>query len=86
MPEQWKEKINDFKTHSVVKFPRIFQSLFYLLKFKDRAQICEFGTNKISWKKIKKFIGEELFAKMGDYWPIGQKEESYKAYEKLKFI
>lgn len=86
VPEQWKEKIKDFKTHSVVKFPRIFQSLFYLLKFRDRGQLCEPGTNKLHWKKAKKFVSEELFGKMGDYWPIGPKEENYKEYERLQFV
>lgn len=33
-----------------------------------------------------KFISEELFARMGDYWPIGSKEEPYKAYEKIAFV
>ena len=27
-----------------------------------------------------------MFAKMGDYWPIGAKEMTFKEYEKLKFI
>lgn len=86
MPEQWKEKIKDFKTHSVVKFPRIFQSLFYLLKYKERPVVCDKGTNKLLWKKAMKFLNDDLFGRMGDYWPIGQKEESYKEYEKLRFI
>jgi len=70
----------------VIKFPRIFQSLFYLLKFKERPHLCERGTNKLQWKKSSKFTNEELFGRMGDYWPIGPKEETYKAYEKLQFI
>lgn len=48
--------------------------------------MCETGTNKLVWKKAKKFVSEELFGKMGDYWPIGPKEENYKEYEKLQFI
>jgi len=49
-----------------------------LLKFRERGAVCERGTNKLSWKKSKMLINEELFGRMGDYWPIGQKEESYK--------
>jgi len=86
VPEQWKEKIKEFKIQSVIKYTRIFQSLFYLLKFRERGVLCEKGTNKLSWKKAKNFITNELFAKMGDYWPIGPKEETYKEYEKLQFI
>lgn len=31
-PEQWKEKLKEFAKHSVIKYPRIWQSLMYLLK------------------------------------------------------
>jgi hypothetical protein len=33
VPEQWKEKIRDFRNLYVIKFPRILQALFYILKF-----------------------------------------------------
>jgi len=87
VPEQWKEKIRDFKNLSVVKFPRIFQSLFYLLKFMNRDIVCERDTNKLSWKKTKVFLNnDDLFVRMSEYWPFGPKEEKYNEYEKLKFI
>lgn len=86
VPEQWKEKIRDFRSHYVVKFPRIFQTLFYLLKFREREYLCERGTNKLMWKKSKVFLNDDLFTKMGDYWPSGPKEDAYKEYERLKFI
>jgi hypothetical protein len=35
---------------------------------------------------VKLLINEELFKNIGDYWPIGLKEDSFKEYEKLKFI
>lgn len=27
-----------------------------------------------------------MFSRMGDYWPVGAKENNYKEYEKMKFI
>jgi hypothetical protein len=38
------------------------------------------------WKKSKVFLNDDLFTKMGDYWPSGPKEDAYKEYERLKFI
>ena len=86
VPEFWKDKLMEFKTHSVVKFHRLFQSLFYLLKFKERHLICDKGTNKLSWKKAKQHLNDDLFQKMGDYWPVGAKEDNYREYERLKFV
>ena len=87
VPEQWKEKIRDFRNLYVIKYPRIWQALFYILKFQDRAYLCERDTNKLEWKKVKVFLkDDELFSRMSEYWPFGPKEESYKEYQKLKFI
>lgn len=86
VPEQWKDRIADFKAQYVIKFPRIFQSLMYLLKYKQRELVCERGTNKLEWKKAKVLINDDMFARMGDYYPIGPKEDDYKEYEKLKFV
>mmetsp|Transcript_16567 Transcript_16567/g.28188 ORF Transcript_16567/g.28188 Transcript_16567/m.28188 type:complete len:363 (+) Transcript_16567:1091-2179(+) len=87
IPEQWKEKIKDLRFLSVIKHPKIFQSLFYLLKYYDRSSICERDTNKLSWKKTKAYLGnDELFQKMSEYWPFGPKEDKFNEYQKLKFI
>jgi hypothetical protein len=58
-----------------MKFPRIFQSLFYLLKYQARQTICERDTNKLQWKKTKLLLNDEMFARVGDYWPIGLKDD-----------
>jgi hypothetical protein len=78
--------MRDFRSIFVIKFPRIIQTLFYLLRFRERDYICEKGTNKLSWKKAKVFISDDLFAKMGEYWAYGPKDEEFKEYEKLMFI
>jgi len=57
------------------------------LKYQDRAYLCERDTNKLEWKKVKIFLkDDELFTRMSEYWPFGPKEETYKEYQKLKFI
>lgn len=86
IPEQWQDKIRDFRNIFVIKYPRIIQTLFYLLKFRERDYICERGTNKLSWKKAKVYINDDLFAKMGEYWPYGPKDEDFREYERLRFI
>lgn len=85
-PEQWKEKLIELKQLSVTKFPRIWQSVFYLLRYRERQFLCERDTNKLLWKKAKLNINEDFFTKLGDYWPIGPKEDAYKEYEKFAFI
>jgi hypothetical protein len=70
---------------------RVFQSVFYLLGY-NREEICERDTNKLEWKKAKHIIlgpsgdGADFFKRIGDYNPFGQKEETFKAYNRLKFI
>lgn len=32
------------------------------------------------------FINDDLFAKMGEYWAYGPKDEEFKEYEKLQFL
>jgi hypothetical protein len=87
VPEQWKEKIRDFRHLYVIKYPRIWQALFYILKFQDRPFLCERDTNRLEWKKAKSFLNnDELFIRMSEYWPFGPKEEAYKEYQKLKFV
>ena len=85
-PEQWQEKIVELKSLYVLKYPKIIQSLFYMLKYQERDHICERGTNKLEWKKAKMFINNDLFLRMADFWPPGAKEENYREYEKLKFV
>lgn len=85
-PEQWQEKVRDLRNIYVLKYHKIIQALFYLLQYQTREDICERGTNKLLWKKAKIFINDELFSKMGEYWPNGPKEDTFKEYEKLKYI
>ena len=40
----------------------------------------------LEWKKAKNFLNEEFFKRIGEYDPYGPKEDSYSAYQRLRFI
>ena len=63
----------------VIKMPRVLQVLFYMLRF-EREDICERDTNKLDFKKASAFIGDDLFKKMAEYNPLGQREQEFKEY------
>ena len=92
IPQQWLSRCQEFSNFNLIKYPRIFQSLIYLLKFKTREEVCEFDTNKLSWKYVRcSLVGKDaeemtLFKAIGEYNPFGPKEDEYKEYEKLEFI
>lgn len=88
---QWRESITAFTKSTVIKMPRVFQTLFYLLGY-NREDICERGTNKLEWKKAKLVLlggptgdGTEFFRRIGEFTPFGAKNDSFKAYQKLRF-
>ena len=83
--EKWKRDINDYKKFKVIKTPRVLQSIFYFLGY-NREDIWEENTNKLCWKKAKRFITDEFFNRLVQYNPIGQKTEEYKKYQKVNFI
>ena len=77
----------------VIKYKRIFQSLFYFLKFHERETICQKETNNLEWKKCREFLkanvgapSENLYRCMSEYRPFGPKDDEYKEYQKLLFI
>ena len=94
IPEQWLDRCREFSELNIMKFARIWQSVIYLTKYKERADICEFDTNKLSWKKVRAMMNvrsEEdgikcIFQCIGEYRPFGPKDDEFKEYQKLKFI
>lgn len=82
------------KNLHVIKFRRIFQSLFYFLKFKEREEICFEDTQRLEWKKCRKLLTKpeaeadenDFFFHLGKYWPFAPKEDEFKEYQKLVFI
>lgn len=77
-----------------MKFRRIFQSIFYLLKYQEREVICEKDTNSLEWKKTAPFFrinlenpdADNLYKRLTQYNPFGPKEDEYKEYQKIHFI
>ena len=92
VPEQWQEQIRLMQNLHVIKFRRIFQSLFYFLKYRERDEISYTDTNRLEWKKCRKLLAksakehEDLFSALGSYWPFAPKDDEYKEYQKLAFI
>ena len=84
-PEAWKQPFCDFRDLSIMKMPRVLQTLFYLLKYK-REEICERDTNKLDFKSIKPLINEDLFDRMSNYKPIGPNESEFEVYQQLDFL
>jgi hypothetical protein len=72
---------------TVIKYGRIWQSLFYLLKI-NREAVCEPGSNKLKWKLAKKVVAptSNLWDLMNDYEAVGQKDDEYKEYQSINFI
>jgi hypothetical protein len=71
--------------YNVVKMGRIWQTVFYLLRY-EREDICERDTNKLEWKKAKVLLNQEFLERLYYYDPIGPKEGDYKVYQCLSFL
>ena len=74
-----------FGKYHVIKMPKVFQALFYLLGY-TREDICERDTNKIEWKKARQILlgpnqdGAEFFKRIGEYNPFGPNEGHFTLY------
>lgn len=84
-PESWKKPLVELRQNSILKHPRVLQTLFYMLGY-TRDEICERGTNALDFKLLKDLINESLFQKMGNYKPEGQRDGAYKEYQKMSFL
>ena len=84
--EYFKKFFQLFVQFTVIKYPRIWQSLFYLIGC-EREEVCESRTNKLKWKVGKKLAVVDLLAdKMWKYEALGEKKNEYKVYQTLNFI
>ena len=77
--EQWQEELLKKTKYNVVKMRKVWQSVFYLLKY-AREDICERDTNKLEWKRARTLVNLEFLAKLEQYNPIGPKTDDYKVY------
>jgi hypothetical protein len=84
-PEALKPAVIDLTKFTVMKFPRVLQTIFYLLGY-QRDDICERGTNALNFKKAKLCINEKFFFKIGAYQPVGARADEFKEYQKILFL
>jgi hypothetical protein len=77
--KEWKNGLLALAHTTVLKNPRIMQSIFYLLGY-QREQICQEGSNKFFWKYAKKLINEDFLDKLAAYSPYGLKTHKVKTY------
>ena len=50
--KEFKQKLFDLTKFYVIKYPRVLQSLFYMMCY-NREDLCEVNTNKLFWKIAK---------------------------------
>ena len=88
IPEQWQERCIELGDCKIIKFRKIIQTLFYLCQYQTRETICERDTNRLEWKKCRKYfkvnqenvMEDNVYKKMREYNPFGPKEGEYKEY------
>ena len=73
-----------FQEFEFVEYLKIFQNLFYFCKM-NPLEINESHTNKLEWKKARKFW-KDLFPYIKEYNPVGPKPEELKSIYKLNKI
>lgn len=70
----------------MIKCARVLQTLCYILGY-TREEVCERDTNKLSFKKVRELLSDEVFfQKMQEYKFAGPKTQDFRAYEKIAFL
>ena len=94
VPEQWQEKCIEMGHCKIIKFRKIFQTLFYLCQYQTRESICQKDTNRLEWKKCRQHfkvdhdnvMEDNIYKKMKEYNPFGAKDGEFKEYQRLTFL
>ena len=81
---EFKEALETFQDFEFVEFSKAFQNLLYFCKA-NPLDINEQNTNKLEWKKAKKFWSN-IFNYATNYNPLGPKPEEVKSIYKLNKI
>ena len=81
---EFKEALETFQDFEFVEFSKAFQNLLYFCKA-NPLDINEQNTNKLEWKKAKKFWSN-IFNYATNYNPLGPKLEEVKSIYKLNKI
>jgi hypothetical protein len=72
--EVMKQLFNSFAQYEFIENERIFQHILYFIGV-EAAEIHEENTNKLCWKKAKKYWNDSVLEKLRDYNPYGPKGE-----------
>ena len=83
--EDWRKNLLSLQSATVIKMPRLLQSVFYLLQYK-REDVCQPGSNKFFWKYARKYFNEEFIDKLIAYTPLGVKTAPQASYTTLNFL
>ncbi len=63
---------NNFNKLEFVEFERLFQNILYFIGI-NNLEINEENTNKLDWKRARKFWNQEVIKKLRSYNPYGPK-------------
>jgi hypothetical protein len=74
-----------FSQFEFVENERLFQNILYFIGVSN-LDINEENTNKLEWKKAKKFWNVKVLEKLRDYNPIGPKPEKLPSFQMLNRI
>ena len=81
---EFKEAVETFENFEFVEFEKIFQNLLYFCR-ENPLDINEEKTNKLEWKKAKKYWSN-IFTYANSYNPLGAKPQELKQIYKLNKI
>lgn len=76
---EWRNGLLSLAHTTVLKSPRMMQSVFYLLGY-TREQVCQEGSNKFFWKYAKQLLNEDFLEKLVAFNVYGLKTSPIKAY------
>ena len=81
---EFKEAVETFDNFEFVEYEKVFQNLLYFCR-ENPLEINEDNTNKLEWKKAKRFW-RNIFYFVQNYNPLGPKPEEVKQIYKLNKI
>lgn len=83
--EEYQKILSSIKDFRVLKMPQIIQALFFLNKV-EREKICEPNSNKMSWKKAKQLLEQNLPENMATYKTFGEKKDDFRSYMRINYV
>ncbi len=79
------EQFLSFNQFEFVNYERLFQNVLYLVEI-DNESINYPHTNKLDWKKARKFWNKELIEGLKSYQPFGPKPKEVSFFSKVNRI